>query len=161
MLIPTIKDKAGNAASAVKGKVGNAFSTVKEKVSGKLAGAGAEAVNANSAASGVGRKTDFYAGSKGIATSLEEYDQFAAGNSQIANARSVVSKGGNATKHMGEYVNSANGSLLVENELMISFQDAVSQILPKVQSGRNFFYINGWEIGINGDTGVIYHALYK
>ncbi len=68
---------------------------------------------------------------------------------------------GNATKHMGEYVNSANGLLLVENELMISFQDTVSQILPKVQSGRNFFYINGWEIGINGDTGVIYHALYK
>ena len=68
---------------------------------------------------------------------------------------------GNATKHMGEYVNSANGSQLVENELMISFQDAVAQILPKVQPGRNFFYINGWEIGINGDTGVIYHALYK
>ena len=68
---------------------------------------------------------------------------------------------GNATKHMGEYINSANGSVIVENELMISFQDSVSQILPNVQPGRNFFHINGWEIGINGDTGVIYHALYK
>ena len=67
----------------------------------------------------------------------------------------------NATKHMGEYVNKANGSIMVENELMLSFQDAVSKILPDVRSGRNFFKINGWEIGINGDTGVIYHALYK
>ena len=68
---------------------------------------------------------------------------------------------GNATKHMGEFVNSANGSIIVENELMLSFQDSVSQILPSVQSGKNFFKVNGWEIGINGDTGVIYHALYK
>lgn len=53
-------------------------------------------------------------------------------------------------------------SLIIENELMISFQDSVKQILPKVQSERNFFQnVNGWEIGINGDTGVIYHALYK
>jgi len=81
-------------------------------------------------------------------------------NGQYVNGKEVWVHG-NATKHMGEYVNSANGSLLVENELMISFQESVSQILPKVQSGRNMFYINGWEIGINGDTGVIYHALYK
>ena len=69
---------------------------------------------------------------------------------------------GNATKHMGEYINSAKGSVLVENELMASFKNAVNQVLPKVKSGKNFFQnINGWEIGINGDTGVIYHALYK
>ena len=69
---------------------------------------------------------------------------------------------GNATKHMGEFVNSAKGSIITENELMMSFQDSVKQIIPKVQPGRNFFEnINGWEIGINGDTGVIYHALYK
>jgi RHS repeat-associated protein len=69
---------------------------------------------------------------------------------------------GNATKHMGEFVNSAKGSILVENELMGSFQSSVKQILPNVNSGKNFFSnINGWEIGINGDTGVIYHALYR
>ena len=85
--INVVKDKAGSALSAVKGKVGNAFSTVKEKVSGKLAGAGAEAVNVNSAASGVGRKTDFYAGSKGIATSLEEYDQFVGNKGQIVSGQ--------------------------------------------------------------------------
>ena len=66
----------------------------------------------------------------------------------------------NATKHMGEFVNSAKGSVLVENELMASFNNTVSKILPKVKSGTNFFNLNGWEIGINGDTGVTYHALY-
>ena len=68
---------------------------------------------------------------------------------------------GNATKHMGEFINSSKKSIITENELMLSFQDSVSLILPKVKPGRNFFNINGWEIGINGDTGVIYHALYK
>ncbi len=68
---------------------------------------------------------------------------------------------GNATKHMGEFVNSSKRSIITENELMLSFQDAVSSVLPQVKPGRNFFKINGWEIGINGDTGVIYHALYK
>jgi hypothetical protein len=68
---------------------------------------------------------------------------------------------GNATKHMGEFVKSAKGSIMVENELLLSFQDSLTKVLPKVQPGRNFFNIGGWEIGINGDTGVIYHALYK
>lgn len=61
----------------------------------------------------------------------------------------------------GEFVNSANGSVIVENELMISFQNSISKIMPKVQPGKNFFIVDGWEIGINGTTGVIYHALYK
>ena len=68
---------------------------------------------------------------------------------------------GNATKHMGEFVKSAKSSIMVENELLLSFQDSLTKVLPKVQLGRNFFNIGGWEIGINGDTGVIYHALYK
>ncbi len=69
---------------------------------------------------------------------------------------------GNATKHMGEFINSAKGSILVENELMMSFKNSVTEILPKVQAGRNFPpNVNGWEIGIDGTTGVIYHALFK
>ncbi|EPO9374875.1 hypothetical protein ACUILA_001550 [Listeria monocytogenes] len=68
---------------------------------------------------------------------------------------------GNASKHMEEFIKSAKGSIITENELMLSFQESVSSILPKVNLGRNFFNVNGWEIGINGDTGVIYHALYK
>ncbi|MHC1748068.1 MAG: RHS repeat-associated core domain-containing protein [Cellulosilyticaceae bacterium] len=68
---------------------------------------------------------------------------------------------GNATKHMGQYINSAKGSVLVENEMMQSFKSAVDQALTKpLQPGKNFFdNIGGWEIGINGETGVIYHAL--
>jgi len=68
---------------------------------------------------------------------------------------------GNATKHMGEFINSAKGSVLVESEMMQSFKSAVDQVLTKpLQPGKNFFdNIGGWEIGINGETGVIYHAL--
>ncbi|EBF5198784.1 hypothetical protein FZW78_12440 [Listeria monocytogenes] len=62
---------------------------------------------------------------------------------------------------MEEFIKSAKGSIITENELMLSSQESVSSILPKVNPGRNFFNVNGWEIGINGDTGVIYHALYK
>lgn len=62
---------------------------------------------------------------------------------------------------MGKFVKSAKSSIIVENELMLSFQDSLTQVLPRIQPGRNFFNINGWEIGINGDTGVVYHALYK
>ena len=70
---------------------------------------------------------------------------------------------GNATKHIGEYINFAQGSVLVENEIMRSFQLAVSQVLTgQLQTGKNFFdNIGGWEIGINSDTGVIYHARMK
>ncbi|EAE5857178.1 hypothetical protein BSX38_00900 [Listeria monocytogenes] len=60
---------------------------------------------------------------------------------------------GNASKHMEEFIKSAKGSIITENELMLSFQESVSSILPKVNPGRNFFNVNGWEIGINGDTG--------
>lgn len=68
---------------------------------------------------------------------------------------------GNATKHMGEYINSTKGSVLVESEMMQSFNAAVDQVLAQpLQPGKNFFSnIGGWEIGINGETGVIYHAL--
>lgn len=59
------------------------------------------------------------------------------------------------------YINHMKGSILVESEMMMSFKETVSQILPQVKSGRNFFVVNGWEIGINGDNGVIYHALLK
>jgi|GEM_PF-2523012 len=47
---------------------------------------------------------------------------------------------GNATKHMGEYINSAKGSVLVENEMMQSFKSAVDQVLTKpLEPGKKFF----------------------
>lgn len=68
---------------------------------------------------------------------------------------------GNATKHTGKYINSAKRSVLVESEIMQSFNAAVDQVLAQsIHSGKNFFSnIGGWEIGINGETGVIYYAL--
>lgn len=79
---------------------------------------------------------------------------------QVVNGNEVWVHG-NATKHMREFIDSAKGSLLVENELMSSFKDTVAEILPEVQPGRNSFVKNGWDIGINGDTGVIFHAVLK
>ena len=67
----------------------------------------------------------------------------------------------NATKHMGEFVHFSKDSIIAENELMLGFQETLQIIVPKLKRGRNFFYVNGWEIGINGDTGVVYHALFK
>ena len=71
---------------------------------------------------------------------------------------------GNATKHMQEFVAiHARGSVLVERELMASFKDAINIIVnTSLQPGRNVFNnVNGWEIIINADTGVIYHALFR
>ena len=65
----------------------------------------------------------------------------------------------NATKHIGEFVNSAKGSILAESEIMNSFETALRKAIPKVKSGRNSIKIDCWEFGINGDTGVVYHAL--
>lgn len=68
----------------------------------------------------------------------------------------------NATKHMAERVNAANGSILVENEMMISFEESVASVLPNVKDSRYFFEnVNGWELGIDGSDGTVYHALLK
>ncbi len=48
---------------------------------------------------------------------------------------------------MAERVNAANGSILVENEMMISFEESVASVLPNVKDSRNFFEnVNGWEL---------------
>lgn len=73
--------------------------------------------------------------------------------------------GGNATKHIGEFITSANksgGGLLAESEIMDSFMRAAKLASRKgLKAGDNQLFIGGWEIGINGTTGVIYHALMK
>lgn len=52
----------------------------------------------------------------------------------------VPGANGNATKHMGEYINSAKGSVLIENEMMQSFKSAVDQVLTKpLEPGKKFF----------------------
>ncbi len=52
----------------------------------------------------------------------------------------------NVAKHMAERVNAANGSILVENEMMISFEESVASVLPNVKDGSD---------------GTVYHALLK
>jgi len=73
--------------------------------------------------------------------------------------------GGNATKHIGEFVTSANkagGGLLSESEIMKSFMNAAKLASEQtLKAGDNILFVGGWEIGINGTTGVIYHALMK
>lgn len=66
---------------------------------------------------------------------------------------------------MGEYMRYVAGKTshtgFIEYELINSFKTAVKEALPKVKSGKNRLLVNGWELGIDGDTGVIYHALMK
>jgi RHS repeat-associated protein len=73
--------------------------------------------------------------------------------------------GGNATKHMGEFITSANkvgGGLLSESEIMKSFMNAAKLASEQIlKAGDNRLFVGGWEIGINGTTGAIYHALMK
>lgn len=73
--------------------------------------------------------------------------------------------GGNGTKHISEFINSADkagGGLLSENEIMESFMVAARQASEQTLNlGDNSLLVAGWEIGINGETGVIYHALMK
>lgn len=72
----------------------------------------------------------------------------------------------NATKHMGEYIGRFGGetaSTGVRSQLMLeSYQAALNQAMKEVSSlspGRYFGTYGNWEIGINTETGVVYHAL--
>lgn len=72
----------------------------------------------------------------------------------------------NATKHMGEYIGRFGGetaSTGVRSQAMLeSYQAALNQAMEEVSSlspGRYFGTYGNWEIGINTETGVVYHAL--
>lgn len=68
----------------------------------------------------------------------------------------------NATKHMAEYASSHASTLTEANVPMSSFagslETAVSQGLSP---GRNFIQIGPWELGIDTNANVIYHAVYR
>ena len=74
----------------------------------------------------------------------------------------------NATEHMGEYINRlgpTSGSVAIRSQSMLrSFSQAVKDAMKTWGSetpGRHFGTFGGWELGINTETGVIYHALMK
>jgi hypothetical protein len=48
--------------------------------------------------------------------------------------------------------------------MLSSFNSAVQQGVANLATsapGRYFINVGGWELGINTETGVIYHALYQ
>ena len=73
----------------------------------------------------------------------------------------------NATEHMGEYIarlgNEASAGIRSQ-EILSGFRAAVSDAMSAIGSGapgRYFGTYGGWELGINTETGVIYHALMQ
>ena len=63
-------------------------------------------------------------------------------------------------KAYGEFLRYAGNSILVESEMMQSFFDAVNAVLKMpLVAGKNFVISGGWEIGMDINTGTIYHAL--
>lgn len=71
----------------------------------------------------------------------------------------------NATKHMPErYSNITPTTPVSQQAQLTSFSDSVNVALRDVgtkPAGKYFGVYGCWELGINTETGVIYHALYK
>ena len=72
----------------------------------------------------------------------------------------------NATKHMGEYIARFGGetaSTSVRSQLMLeSYSESLNKAmksLVKKSPGTYFGVYGNWELGINTETGVVYHAL--
>ena len=71
----------------------------------------------------------------------------------------------NATEHMGEYVSRfglESDSIGVRSQIMLesysaSLNDAMADLMTK-EPGRYFGTYGNWELGINTETGVVYHA---
>lgn len=64
----------------------------------------------------------------------------------------------NATKHMAEYATSTGGGSVPISSLAGSVEQALAQGL---RPGRNFVTIGWWELGIDTNGNVIYHAVYR
>ena len=74
----------------------------------------------------------------------------------------------NTTKHMGEYISRFGGetaSTGVRSQVMLdSYQASINHAMRELASlppGRHFGVFGNWELGINTETGVIYHALMQ
>jgi RHS repeat-associated protein len=74
----------------------------------------------------------------------------------------------NATEHMGEYISRfglESQSIGVRSQAMLeSYSSALNTAMNEIGSlpaGKYFNTYGGWELGINTETGVVYHALMK
>lgn len=71
----------------------------------------------------------------------------------------------NATKHMGEYISrfgDESWSIGVRSQAMLeSYEASINKAMETLSSqnaGRYFGIYGNWELGINTETGVVYHA---
>lgn len=71
----------------------------------------------------------------------------------------------NATEHMGEYVGrfgKESWSIGVRSQVMLeSYSTSLNEAMSSLNSrtrGRYFDTYGNWELGINTQTGVVYHA---
>ena len=71
----------------------------------------------------------------------------------------------NATKHMGEYISRLGGETAssgVRSQIMLeSYNASLNKAMLEISSknpGRHFGIFGNWELGINTETGVVYHA---
>ena len=72
----------------------------------------------------------------------------------------------NATKHMGEYISrfeEESWSIGVRSQAMLesysaSLNEAMKELMTK-DAGRHFGTYGNWELGINTETGTVFHAL--
>ncbi|EKG2418046.1 hypothetical protein ACOUWG_001915 [Listeria monocytogenes] len=71
----------------------------------------------------------------------------------------------NATEHMGEYISRFGGetaSTGVRSQVMLeSYSSSLNKAMESVATkspGRYFGRYGNWELGINTETGVVYHA---
>jgi len=74
----------------------------------------------------------------------------------------------NATKHMGEYTSrfgEENATTGVRSQAMLeSYQSSLNSAMQDLSAkdpGRYYVIYGDWELGINTETGVVYHALMK
>ena len=71
----------------------------------------------------------------------------------------------NATEHMGEYISRFGGetaSTGLRSQVMLeSYNASLNETMLNISSktpGRHFGTYGNWELGINTETGVVYHA---
>jgi len=64
----------------------------------------------------------------------------------------------NATKHMAEYATGTGAGNVPMSSFAGSVETAVAQGL---KPGRNFVQVGPWELGIDTNGNVIYHAVYR
>ena len=64
----------------------------------------------------------------------------------------------NATKHMAEYATSTGAGSVPMSSFAGSVETAVARGL---NPGRNFVQVGPWELGIDTNGNVIYHAVYR